>query len=74
MSADNSSLALQGNPVLYSFIGFTIQPYWLIIIELGLIQFLQRLYSRFAPCRTKEEKTWFIPLELAVIGAEEVSK
>ena len=68
MGANSSSTEQHGNPVLYTFGGITVQPYWLIIVQLIVIQFLQRLYSRFSHWNDKEKQTWFTALEIAVLG------
>ena len=55
MGSNSSTIAQAGNPVLSTFGGFAIQPYWLIIVQLITIQLMQRLYSKFV-CWVKEEK------------------
>ncbi|CAF3327568.1 unnamed protein product [Rotaria socialis] len=48
----NASLANQpGNSLLYNYSGLRVEPYWLAILQLFVIQCLERLYNRFAPCR-----------------------
>ena len=70
MGANSSATVGHGNPVLYTFTGFAIEPYWLIIIQLLVIQMLQRLYSRFSPLKG-HKKTWHIPLEIRVLKSKE---
>lgn len=68
MGSNSSSTQQPGNPILYTFGGITIQPYWLIIVQLIVVQLLQRLYSRYFCCINEEKRTWFIALEIAVLG------
>jgi hypothetical protein len=70
MGSNSSSTAQTGNPVLYTLGGFAIQPYWLIIVQLVVIQILQRLYSKYACWKSEQNKTWYIALEIAVLGEE----
>jgi hypothetical protein len=70
MGTNSSSTAQNGNSVLYTFNGINVQPYWLIIVELILIQTMQRLYSRYACWKDERKKTWYIALEIAVLGEE----
>ena len=67
MGTNSSSTQQNGNPVLYTFSSITIQPYWLIIVQLIVVQILQRLYNRFTPFRDKHRRTWYISLEIAVL-------
>ncbi len=67
MGSNSSSTEQSGNPVLYTFDGFAIQPYWLIIVQLVVIQMLQRLYSKFRCWGDQEHKSWYISLEIAVL-------
>ena len=46
MGANSTTYQQNGNPVLLTYLGFPVQPYWLIIAQLLIIQFLQRLFSR----------------------------
>jgi hypothetical protein len=59
---------------LYTFNGINVQPYWLIIVELILIQSMQRLYSRFACKKEQMKKTWYIALEISVLGEEKAGE
>jgi hypothetical protein len=70
MGSNSSSTEQTGNPVLYTFNGITVQPYWLIIVQLVVIQILQRLYSRLALWKSRNNRTWYIALEIAVLGEE----
>ena len=74
MGASASSTDKYGNPVLYTFGGIVVQPYWLIIVELVVIQFLQRLYSRYACWRKEDDKTWYIALEIVALGEEKAGE
>lgn len=60
-------MAQAGNPVLNDYLGFPVQPYWFIIIQLLIIQLLQRLYSRFR-CWKTDKRTLYLPLEIAILG------
>ena len=64
MGSNSSAYQEYGNPVLNTFGGFIVQPYWLIIVQLIVIQTLQRLHSKF---KCWGEKTWYIALEIAVL-------
>ena len=68
MGSGSSSYAQHGNPVLVTFGGYTIQPYWLIIVQLLFIQTLQRIYSLLESTCKKEKKHIYIALEIAVMG------
>ncbi len=68
MGTNTSSYESYGNPVLNDFVGFTIQPYWLIIAELFFLQILQRTYSLIESVCKKKRKNIYIALELAVLG------
>ena len=70
MGATYSDLVERGNPVLAHFSGFIVQPYWLIIVQLIVIQMLQRIYTKFAPWEKEERKTFLIALELICLGEE----
>ena len=63
----SSSTEQRGNPILYTSVGYTIQPYWLIIVELIFIQSLQRLYNKFTCLRKPKDRSWYIPLEILVL-------
>ena len=67
MGSNSSAMAEAGNPVLNYFLGFPVQPYWLIILQLLIIQLLQRSYSRFA-CWKGDKRTLYLPLELLILG------
>lgn len=56
--------------MLYTFGGIIVQPYWLIIVQLLVIQSLQRFYSKFNCIGKKENKTWYIGLEILVLGVK----
>ena len=68
MSANNSSSLQYSNPVLYNFIGYQVQPYWLFIAELLFLQILQRLYSFIESSCKKKKKHIYIALELTILG------
>jgi hypothetical protein len=68
MGSSSSSTQQNGNPLLYAFNGFPIQPYWLIIVQLIVIQMLQRLYSRYACWIKNANRSWYIALEIAALG------
>ena len=55
MSANNSS-DQYSNPVLYQFIGYQLQPYWLFIVQLIFLQILLRLYSLIESSCKKEKE------------------
>lgn len=73
MGASSSSTEQHANPILYTFSGATVQPYWLIVVDLILLQILQRLYNRYTLLRNKHRRTWYISLEIAFLG-ERISK
>ncbi|CAF1094335.1 unnamed protein product [Rotaria magnacalcarata] len=68
MGSNSSSYAEHGNPVLSSFGGFIIQPYWLIVLELLFLQLLQRLNSLIESACKGKKKHIYITLEIALIG------
>lgn len=69
MSTNESSSSGQyANPVLYHFIGFTVQPYWVFIVELLFLQLLQRIYSFIESACKKKKKHIYIALELTMLG------
>ncbi|CAF4508329.1 unnamed protein product, partial [Rotaria socialis] len=68
MGSNSSAYAQHGNPVLSSFGGFIIQPYWLIVLELLFLQFLQRLNSLIESACKGKKKHIYITLEIALIG------
>ena len=74
MGSNSSSTEQHANAVLYTFNGITVQPYWLIIVQLVVIQFLQRLYSKYACVKDETKKSWYIALEIAVLGKERTSE
>ena len=59
----NSSQTELGNPLLYSLPAGrrTLEPYWVIIGQMILIQFCQRLWNRV------RYKTWFLQLEIVIM-------
>lgn len=67
MSANNSSDQFS-NPVLYHFIGYQLQPYWLFIVQLIIIQILLRLYSLIESACKRKKKHIYIALELTILG------
>lgn len=69
MSANNSSTEYS-NPVLYNFIGYQLQPYWLFIVQLLVIQILMRLYSLIESSCKKKKKHIYIAIELSILGQE----
>jgi len=67
MSSSNETSSY-ANPVLYYFIGFQVQPYWVFIAELLFLQLLQRLYSLIESACKKKKKHIYIALELTMLG------
>ncbi|CAF4064207.1 unnamed protein product [Adineta steineri] len=65
MSSSSSSYQQYGNPVLYTFVGFTLQPYWLIIAEMLFLQALQRINSLIGTAWPK--RTGVAPLKYSVL-------
>ncbi|CAF0856758.1 unnamed protein product [Adineta steineri] len=68
MSSNSSSYQQYGNPVLYTFVGFTLQPYWLIIAEMLFLQALQRINSLIGTACKKQKKHVYIALEITILG------
>lgn len=68
MSSNSSSSQQYANPVLFHFISFVVQPYWLFIVELLFLQVLQRLYSLIESACKKKKKHIYIALELTMLG------
>ncbi len=59
----NNRQSQLGHLLLYSqsAIRLTLEPYWLIISQLAVLQFVQRLWNRF------NYRTWFLQLELVIM-------
>jgi hypothetical protein len=74
MSSNSSSDQQYINPVLPIFVGTTIQPYWLIIVELLFLQVLLRTNSLIESACKKKKKHIYIALEISILGPERTGK
>ena len=68
MSSNSSSSQQYANPVLFNFVGFQVQPYWLIVVDLLFLQLLQRIYSLIESVCKKKKKNIYIALEVTILG------
>jgi hypothetical protein len=61
MSNNYNSSAMNVNPILSTLPAdqINIQPYWIVVLELVVLQFCQRIWHHF------KYKTWFTTLEIA---------
>lgn len=71
MGSNSSYYQQNGNPVLASFGGFNVQPYWLVVVELLFLQLLQRLYSLIESSCKKEKKHIYIAVEISLMGPKD---